>query len=114
MKQPRYRLAIPLALAALLLSGATFFAASSPAEAQCLPQTECDALKAQLREFRSQAKADRHQLRHLRRQASALPVDSPEREALREQARALRQAARERRREARPVLESLRQGCRNC
>ncbi len=108
------RLVFPLALAALVLGGGTLFVASSPAEAQCLGQDECDALKAQLKDFRSQAKAKRQELRDLRHQIRALPKDSSERKGLKTQARALRRSIKQQRREVRPVLESFRQGCRNC
>jgi len=108
------RLVFPLALVACLLGGATLFVAGSPAQAQCLAQHECDALKAQLKDFRSQAKAERQELRDLRDQIRALPKGSSERRALRQQVRALRKTLKQLRREVRPVLQSFRQGCRNC
>ncbi len=112
MKTPR--LVIPLTLAAILLCGGTLFVAASPAQAQCLAQDQCDALKAQLKDFRSEAKAPRQELRGLRQQIRALPKDSPERKELRQQVRALRHEARALRRQVRPLVESFRQGCRNC
>ena len=108
------RLVFPLALAVCLLGGGSLFVASSPAEAQCLAQDECDALKAQLKDFRSQAKAQRQELRNLRDQIRALPRGSSERRTLKQQARALRRTFKQQRREVRPVLESFRQGCKNC
>ena len=114
MRKPTPRLAVPLALAALLIAGGTLFVASTPAEAQCLSAGECDALRAQLEDFRRQAKAQKHRLRELQQQIRALPQGSPERRALKEQARSLRRQASERRRQARPVMERFRQGCKNC
>ncbi len=108
------RFASPLALAALLLCGGGFLAAGAPAAAQCLSQGECDAIKAQLKEFRQEARADREEMHKLRRQIQVLPKGSSERRALRQQARALRQERRERRQEARPLRESFRQGCKSC
>ncbi|MDH3745453.1 MAG: hypothetical protein OES47_10170 [Acidobacteriota bacterium] len=114
MKRPTHRLALPLALIAFLLGGGIFLITGSPAEAQCLSESECDALREQIKEFRSDARARKQQIRALRSQIRALPADSAERAALIEQARALGRQAREQHREARPVVRSFRQGCRRC
>lgn len=114
MKRPSPRLAVPLALVALLLGGGILFFTSGPAEAQCLSESECDALKEQIKEFRSEARARKQQIRALRAQIRDLPEGSAERAALIEQARGLGRQAREQHREARPVVQSFRLGCRRC
>ena len=113
MRRLPNQLAVPLTLAALFLGGVALMD-PAPADAQCLPESECDALKQELRSFRAEARAARQELRQIRRQIRALPQDSPEREALIERARGLRREARQRRQEARPVIQSLRAGCRGC
>ena len=114
MTDRRSRLAVPLAVAALLLSGSAFLAMESPAEAQCLPQTECDSLKQQLHDARHQFKGKKHEIRDLKRQARSLPRGSAERRALKDQIRDLRQETKDARKAARPLRERYRSGCKNC
>ena len=114
MKGRRSRLAMPLALAALLLGGGTFVAAGSPAAAQCLSQNECDALKAQLKDFWTRAKHHKRAVRILEERIRALPRNGPQRRTFMEQLRTLRQEGRAQREAARPVRESFRQGCKDC
>ena len=114
MESPRTRLVLPLALAAILLCGGALFVGARPAQAQCLSQGECDALKDQLKDLKKQTRADRQEARDIKRQARALPKGSSERQALRDQIRELRKTAKDRRREARPLRESFLNGCRNC
>jgi hypothetical protein len=62
------RTLIPVLTMAALVVGALALLGSSPAEAQCLSQSECDALKAQIEDYRDQARPDREQIREIRRQ----------------------------------------------
>ena len=108
------RLVPVLAMAALLLSGLAIFGSS--AEAQCLSQSECDALKAQLRQHREEAKPSRDEMRRLRHQARELPRGSDERKALRKQARQLKREFRQDRRDSGigQVMRQYRDGCKRC
>ena len=104
-----------LAMAALLVSGLAVFG-STAAEAQCLSQSECDALKAQLQQHRDEARPNREEARRIRQQARELPRGSEERKALRRQARQLKREFRQDRRESGigEVMRQYRDGCKRC
>ena len=114
MKELRPRLTAPLVIAALLVTGVVLVATVQPAQAQCLSEAECDALRAQMQEFREDRRAVKQQVRELKQQARALPQGSAEREAIRDQIRALREASKGNRDEVRAVVQQLRSGCKNC
>ena len=114
MKNRRTRFASSLSLTILLLGGLAAVAVPDAAAAQCLSQSECDGLRAQLEQFRSEGRERREAARALREQIRALPEGSAEREALREQAREMRREGKERRREVRDLARQYRSGCKNC
>ncbi|MDH3255012.1 MAG: hypothetical protein OEM62_08485 [Acidobacteriota bacterium] len=109
----KIRSSIPVLVLALLVFGGVI--AVSPADAQCLSRTECDSLRAQLRAFKDEIRPMRDQLRDLRQMIRDLPQESPERSALRQQARELkRELTQLRRNEIRPSLRRYRSSCKNC
>jgi cell division protein FtsB len=99
-----------------LLAGAFALFGSASAEAQCLSQSECDALKAQLQQHREDAKPKREEIKRIREQARGLPRGSEERKAMRRQARQLRRDFRYERRAIgiREVMNQYRDGCKRC
>ena len=103
-----------LTIAALVLGGLTLL--GTPAEAQCLSQSECDALKAQLQQHREDAKPNREEVKRIRQQARELPRGSEERRALRREARQLKREFRQARRDSgiREIMRQYRDGCKRC
>ena len=103
-----------LAAAVLIVGGMAVFDAA--AEAQCLSESECDALKQQVRDFRDDVRPLREEARRIRQQARELPRGSEERRALRRQARELRREFRQTRREhqLRETIKAYRDGCKRC
>lgn len=114
MTHRRFRLTAPLAIAILVLAAGAFLAVDSPAKAQCMSPSECDALEQQLKDVRQDLRAAKQEIRELVRQARALPRGSAERQELKERIRGLRRSAKDERRAARPLRQSYRSGCRNC
>jgi hypothetical protein len=104
-----------LAMAALLM-GVFALLGSASAEAQCLSQSECDGLKAQLQQHREDVKPNREEMKRIRQQARDLPRGSDERRALRRQARQLKREFRQERRDSgiREVMRQYRDGCKRC
>jgi hypothetical protein len=107
---------IPMLLMAALLVGGLAVFGGSAAEAQCLSQSECDGLKAQLQQHRDEARPNREEARRIRQQARELPRGSDERKALRRQARQLKREFRQERRDSgiREVMRQYRDGCKRC
>lgn len=86
-----------------------------PAQAQCLDESECDALRAELREFHKDVRPLVRRIRQLRMELHELAEDSPARPALVSELRAARGKLRRlRREEIRPVVREFRQGCKRC
>ena len=120
MKRIACRLALAVFAITVLATGVGTLAAIPAAgadvevESECLPQSECELLKEQLRPYRQQIRPLRKELRELRRRIRELPEGSPEREALRQERREIRREFHELRRESRPLRRQFREGCRRC
>ncbi len=104
-----------------LLSVALAFGVALPllspgvVRAQCLSDSECDALRAELQTHRDASSAERAEIRELKERARTLARGSEERAELRAEIRELRRELRSgRNSDVRELRRQYRDGCRRC